>query len=209
MRAGTVQDCRQAFADRGCGGAAAGHAQAEVESDPEASSRRKRAAQERAARQGTERAARARAALDKGRAEKEQRAKTHRQDEAKKSEPKVSLSDPEARHCVLPMARSSGLQRADCGRAEAGHHRLGGDDGSAQRRGFGRADGERHGQSLWQGTGEPSARHPLRHQRGYRRPGRACGGPVKVFAPRPSERDDVKTATLAKRAKQRAQEPIA
>ena len=26
-------------------------------------------------------------------------------------------------------------------------------------------------------TGEPSGRHPLRHQRGYRRPGRACGRP--------------------------------
>ena len=32
-------------------------------------------------------------------------------------------------------------------------------------------------------------------------------GPVKVFAPTPTERDDVKPATLAKRAKQRAREP--
>ena len=31
-------------------------------------------------------------------------------------------------------------------------------------------------------------------------------GPVKVFAPTPTERDDVKPATLAKRAKQRARE---
>src|ERR1700726_1574853 len=50
---------------------------AEIESDPEASSRRKRAAQERAAREVKERAERARAALDRVRAEKEQRAKTH------------------------------------------------------------------------------------------------------------------------------------
>ena len=36
-----------------------------------------------------------------------------------------------------------------------------------------------------------------------------AAGAVKVFAPPPSERDDVKPATLAKRAKQRAQEPEA
>jgi hypothetical protein len=70
---------------------------AEIESDPEASSRRKRAAQERAARDVKERSERARAALDRIRAEKEKRAKKHPRDEAKKSEPKASLTDPEAR----------------------------------------------------------------------------------------------------------------
>ena len=71
---------------------------AEIESDPEASSRRKRAAQERAAREVQERAERARAALGRVRAEREKRAKKHPQDEAKKkSEPKVSLSDHDAR----------------------------------------------------------------------------------------------------------------
>ena len=50
-----------------------------------------------------ERAERARAALDRVRAEKAQRAKTHPQDEAKKkSEPKVSLSDPQARIMRFP-----------------------------------------------------------------------------------------------------------
>ena len=71
---------------------------AEIESNPDASSRRKRAAQERAAREVKGRAEKARAALDRVRAEREQRAKRHSQDEAKKSEPKVSLSDPEARN---------------------------------------------------------------------------------------------------------------
>src|SRR5580704_2421460 len=67
---------------------------AEIESNPDASSRRQRAAQERAAREVKERAERARAALDRVQAEKEKRARTHPQDEAKKkSEPKVSLSD--------------------------------------------------------------------------------------------------------------------
>src|SRR5262249_12679865 len=71
---------------------------AEIEQDPQASSRRKQAARERAAREVKERAEKARAALDRMRAEKEKRAKTHPQDEAKKkSEPKVSLSDPAAR----------------------------------------------------------------------------------------------------------------
>src|ERR1019366_8420798 len=60
---------------------------AEIGADPEASSRRKRAAQERAAREVKERAERARAALDHV-AEREQRAKRHSKDEAKKSEPK-------------------------------------------------------------------------------------------------------------------------
>lgn len=75
---------------------------AEVERDPEASSRRKRAAQERAAREVKERAEMARAALDRMRAEREQRAKRHRADEAKKSEPKGSLSDPAARNMRFP-----------------------------------------------------------------------------------------------------------
>src|SRR6266513_3237166 len=76
---------------------------AENESNPEASSRRQRAARERAGREVKERAEKARAALDRVRAEKEKRAKTHAQDEAKKkSEPKVSLSDPEARIMRFP-----------------------------------------------------------------------------------------------------------
>src|SRR5687767_13204686 len=54
---------------------------AEIESNPEASSRRKRAAQARAAQEVKERAEQARQALDQVRAEKEKRAKTHPQDE--------------------------------------------------------------------------------------------------------------------------------
>jgi transposase len=75
---------------------------AEVEHDPEASSRRKRAAQERAAREVQLRAQKARAALEKMRAEKERRKKKHPQAEAKKSEPSASLSDAEARSMRFP-----------------------------------------------------------------------------------------------------------
>jgi len=67
---------------------------AEIERDPEACSRRKKAAQERGARQVKERAARARTVLK----QQKQRAKRHAAAEAKKSEVKVSLSDPEARN---------------------------------------------------------------------------------------------------------------
>ena len=75
---------------------------AEIDHDPEASSRRRRAARERAARDVQDRAARARKALDQIRAEKAERAKTHAKDEAKKSEAKASLSDAEARNMRFP-----------------------------------------------------------------------------------------------------------
>jgi len=70
----------------------------ELESDPEASSRRKRAARERAAREIQDRAAKARVALERLQAEKERRKRTHPKDEAKKkAEAEVSTTDPEAR----------------------------------------------------------------------------------------------------------------
>src|SRR6266404_5534397 len=62
---------------------------AEIEADPGASTRRRRAAEERAER--------ARAALDRLKAEKAERAKRHAKEEAKKGEPKASLTDPDAR----------------------------------------------------------------------------------------------------------------
>jgi transposase len=70
---------------------------AEIEADPGASTRRRRAAEERAADDIAERAQRARAALDRLKAEKAERAKRHAKEEAKKGEPKASLTDPDAR----------------------------------------------------------------------------------------------------------------
>lgn len=69
----------------------------EIDADPGASNRRRRAAGERAARDIAARASKARAALERLRKEKEGRAKTHSGEEAKKGDPKVSLTDPEAR----------------------------------------------------------------------------------------------------------------
>jgi transposase len=72
---------------------------AEIESATDASARRKRAARERAAKETLERAAKAKEALERLRAEKAKRKEKHPGEEAKKkaSEPRVSMTDPEAR----------------------------------------------------------------------------------------------------------------
>jgi transposase len=182
---------------------------AEVASDPEASARRRRAAQVRAARAVQERAERARAALAAVRAEKEKRAKTHRTDAAKKkSEPKVSLSDPEARNMCFPdgaVRPAYNAQIAVAPRAgiivsvEMTNRRN--DAGLAVPmvedivRRYGRAPHQLLVDTHY-ATGEDIA--ALAEH---------AAGAVKVFAPTPSERADVKPATLARRAKKRAREP--
>jgi transposase len=181
---------------------------AETESDPEASSRRKRTAQERGAREVKERAERARAALDRVRAEKEKRTKTHPQDEAKKSEPKVSLTDPEARCMRFPdgairpaynaqvaAAPKQGIivavemtdRRNDAGLAVPMV------DNIVRR--YGKTPQTLLADSRY-ATAEDIA--ALAEN---------AAGPVKVYAPPPSDRQDVKAETLVRRAKQRAREP--
>jgi transposase len=71
---------------------------AEVDADPAASSRRRKAAQSRAARELGERAAKATAALAELQKEKDKRRKTHPREEEAKGEPKASLTDPAARY---------------------------------------------------------------------------------------------------------------
>jgi len=181
----------------------------EIESDPEASSRRQRAARERAGREVKERAEKARAALDRVRAEKEKRAKTHPQDEAKKkSEPKASLSDPEARNMRFPdgavrpaynaqiaVTPGAGIivsvemtdRRNDAGLAVPMV------DDIVHR--YGKAP-EKLLVDTHYATSEDIA--ALAEH---------AAGLVKVFAPTPTERDDVKPATLVQRAKMRAREP--
>lgn len=182
---------------------------AEIESDPEASSRRKRAAQERAAREVKERAERAQAALERVRTEKQKRAKTHAQDEAKKkSEPKASLSDSEARCMRFP----DGAIRPAYNAQVAATPKQGivvavemtdrrNDAGLAVPmiddivRRYGEAPDNLLVDTHY-ATAEDIAAL-AQH----------AAGPVMVYAPPPTERDDVKPATLAKRAKQRAKEP--
>ena len=182
---------------------------AEIESDPEASSRRRQAAQARAAREVKERAERARATLDRVRVEKEKRAKTHARDEAKKkSEPKVSLSDPDACCMRFPDGAIRPAYNAQIAatpkqgiivavamtdrRNDAGLAVPMADD-IARR--YGKAP-ENLLVDTHYATAEDIA--ALRQH---------AAGPVKVYAPLPAERDDVKAATLAYRAKQRAREP--
>jgi transposase len=182
---------------------------AEIEGDSGASSRRQQAARERAAREVKERADKARAALDRVRAEKEKRAKTHPQDEAKKkSEPKVSLSDPDARNmrfadgavrpaynaqiAVIPTAGIIVSVEMTDRRNDAGLAAPMVDD--VVRR-YGKAP-EKLLADTHYATSEDIA--ALAEH---------AAGSVKVYSPPPSERDDVKPATLTKRAKNRAREP--
>ena len=181
----------------------------EIEKDPKASSQRRLAAQERAARDVKERADRARAALDKVQAEKQQRAKTHAKDEArKKEEPKASLSDPDARIMRFP----DGAVRPAYNAQIAAVPREGviiSVKMTDRRNDAGLAVPmvedmvRRYGQTpenllvdTHYATSEDIAAlasHPA--------------GPVTVFAPLPSEREDVKPATLASRKSKRSREP--
>jgi len=70
---------------------------AEAEADPAASEKRRQAARKRSAEDIAKRAAEARRNLEKLRAEKAEREKRHKKAEEKKPEPRVSLTDPEAR----------------------------------------------------------------------------------------------------------------
>ena len=181
---------------------------AEIEKDPAACSRRQQAARERAAQDVTARSQRAHQTLEKLRAERAERAKTHKKDEEKKGEPKASLSDPEARfmrfsdgayrpgyNAQIAVAPKEGIilavtmtdRRNDAGLAAP----------------MVEAIVERYGQAprrLLVDTNYAAAEdiaalaaHPA--------------GPVTVFAPPPAESEKIKPATLARRAKKRAQEP--
>jgi transposase len=181
---------------------------AETGADPEASSRRKRAAQERAAREVKERAERARAALDDVRAEREQRARRHSKDEAKKSEPKASLSDPEARNMRFPDGAISPAYNAQIA-VTPNEGIIVSLEMTDRRNDAGLAVPmvndvvRRYGQApetllvdTHYATSEDIA--ALAEH---------AAGPVKVFAPMPTERDDVTPGTLANRLRKRAREP--
>jgi transposase len=181
----------------------------EIEKDPKASSQRKLAARERAAREVKERADQARAALEKLRAEKEKRAKTHAKDEArKKEEPKASLSDPDARIMRFPdgavrpaynaqiaVAPREGIivsvtmtdRRNDAGLAMPMVEDM--------VRRYGKTP-ENLLVDTHYATSEDIAALAAH-----------SAGPVTVYAPLPTERDDVKPATLASRKSKRSREP--
>jgi transposase len=180
----------------------------ELTSDPGASNRRRQAARERAARDVQERSARARAALERLEAERKSRAKTHAKDEAKKKEPKASTTDPEARCMRFPdgavrpaynaqiaAAPKEGVivsievtdRRNDAGLATPMV------DAIARR--YGRTP-DRLLVDTSYATSEDIVALAAH-----------AGGPVEVYTPPPSERDDIKPASLARRRRKREKEP--
>jgi transposase len=181
---------------------------AEVDDDPEASSRRRRAARERAARDVKERAARARKALEQIQTEKAERAKRHAKDEAKKSEAKASMTDAEARSMRFPdgavrpaynaqiaVAPEKGVivsvdmtdRRNDSGLAAPMV------DDIVRR--YGKAP-ERLLVDTHYATAEDIAALAEHAE-----------GPVTVYAPTPTERENISAAALRNRNSKRAREP--
>jgi len=181
---------------------------AEIDQDPQASSRRRRAAQERAAREVKERAARARKALEQIKAEKAERAKRHAKDEAKKPEAKASLSDSEARNmrfadgAIRPAYNAQIAAVPQTGvivavemtdrRNDAG---LAGPMVDDIVRRYGKAP-----ETLLVDTNYATAEDiaALAEHR---------AGPVTVYAPPPTEREDVTPGALRNRKSKRAREP--
>jgi transposase len=180
----------------------------EIDQDPEASSRRRRAARERAARDVKERAARAHKALEQIQAEKAERAKRHAKDETKKSEAKASLTDAEARSMRFPdgavrpaynaqiaAAPQEGIivsvemtdRRNDAGLAAPMV------DDIVRRYG---AAPEKLLVDTHYATAEDIA--ALAEH---------AAGPVTVYAPTPTEREDVTPETLRNRKSKRKHEP--
>lgn len=179
----------------------------EVENDPGATTWRRRAAEERAARDIVERAMKARQALDRLKAEKAERARSHAKQEAEKGAPKVSLTDPEARfmrfadgavragYNIPVAATGKGLvlsvtatdRRNDAGLALPVVNDI-------ERR-YGRAP-----KHLLLDTNCATADDIVALATRQE-------GKVVVYAPLPTERDDVKPETLRRRAAERAKEP--
>jgi transposase len=181
---------------------------AETTGDPGAGSRRKAAAEKRAAEEMVRRTEKALATLDRLKSEKAKRAKSHANEEAAKGAPRVSLSDSEARLMRfadgsfkpgynMPIAATKGGvvlsvmatdRRNDAGLA------LPMVEDIARR--YGRTP-----KRLLLDTNLAPAEDIAALA------DRPDGG-ILVYAPPPTERDDVKPETLKRRAKERAREPM-
>ena len=176
----------------------------ELTDDPGASTRRRQGARERAAREVQERAGRARAALERLEAERKSRAK----DEARKKAPKASTTDPEARSMRFPDGAIRPAYNAQIAAApkegvivsievtdrrnDAG---LAGPMVDDIARRYGRTP-DRLLVDTSYATSEDIVALAAH-----------AGGPVEVYTPPPSERDNVKLASLARRRRKREREP--
>lgn len=181
---------------------------AAVDRDPQALSRRQIAARERAGRETLARAAGARAALARPQAEKAKRRKTHKQEEAKKADPEVSLSDPDARR----MRLADGAIRAGYNVQVAAEPCSGlvvaiavtdrrNDKALAQpmvgqiMRRYGRAPARLLADTGYATIRDIAALAALE------------GGPVCLYAPPRPDRDDAQPQSRRRRVRKRAQEP--
>lgn len=181
---------------------------AEVAQDSAACSKRRRAAAKAAAQSVKDRAAKARDVLKTVQAGREARARTHRKDEAGKAEPTASLTDPEARN----MRFSDGAMRP----AYNAQIAAAGDEGvilavemTDRRNDAGLAAPmveiilDRYGtvpETLLVDTNYATSDDIVALADDER-------GPVTVYAPPPTDREDVKPDTLKRRARERAREP--
>jgi transposase len=179
----------------------------ELSSDPGASNRRRQAAQ--AAREVQERAAGARAALERLQAERKSRAKKPVKDEAGKKEPRASTTDPEARSMRFPDGATRPAYNAQIAAApkegiivsievtdrrnDAG---LAGPMVDAIARRYGRTPNR-----LLVDTSYATSENIVALAA-------HAGGPVEVYTPPPSERENVKPASLARRIRKRAKESL-
>jgi Transposase DDE domain len=183
----------------------------ELESDTGGGSRRRQAARERAAREVTKRAAKARQALVQIRAEKEESLKKRSKKEAeklKKSEPTASLSDADARYMRFPDGAIRPAYNAQIA-ATPKQGIMVSVDMTMRRNDAGLAAPmvddmvRRYGttpKTLLLDTNYATAEDiaALAEHK---------AGPVMVYAPPPSEREDVTPATLKNRQSKRAREP--
>jgi transposase len=176
----------------------------EVDADPAASSRRRKAAALRAARELGERAAKAAAALAGLQREKDKRRKSHRTEEDAKAGPKASLTDPQARFMrfadgsIKPgynmqiAASRDGLVLSVTATDRRNDTGLAGpvvDDLMAR---YGRRPGRLLVDSSYAAEADIVE---------------LAGDGVAVFAPVPEERADVKPGTLRRRLAKRLAEP--
>ena len=181
----------------------------ELTGDPGASSRRRQAARERAARDVQERAAKARAALERLAAERKARAAVHVKDEARKKAPKASTTDPEARHMRFPDGAVRPAYNAQIA-ASPKEGVIVSIEVTDRRNDAGLAEpmvddiARRYGKTpdrLLVDTSYATSEDIMALAA-------HAAGPVSVYTPPPSERDDVKPATLARRIRKRAKEPL-
>lgn len=183
----------------------------ELESDAGAGSRRQQAARQRAAREVKERAAKARQSLVQIRAEKEESLKKRSKKEAeklRKSVPTASLSDPDARY----MHFSDGAIRPAYNAQIAATPKQGimvSVDMTMRRNDAGLAAPMVDDMVRRYGTAPKTFLIDTNYATAEDIAALAehTAGPVTVYAPPPSEREDVTPATLKNRRSKRAREP--